>query len=110
MTSVNIVTLASLAWSPEPPIQVMIGGIVSPSTHLRWDPASGSHLAGYKVYWRQTHSPVWQHSLWAGRATTVTLENIIIDDYVFGVASVSQEGHESLVQFPVSLIPKSPGQ
>ena len=29
-----------------------------------------------------------------------TLENIVIDNYLFGVASVSVEGYESLVVFP----------
>jgi hypothetical protein len=29
-----------------------------------------------------------------------TLENIIIDDYFFGVAAVDREGHESPVVFP----------
>ncbi len=35
-----------------------------------------------------------------GNVTEHTLENIIIDNYFFGVAAVDGEGHESLVVFP----------
>jgi hypothetical protein len=32
--------------------------------------------------------------------TEYTLENVVIDNYFFGVASVSEEGFESPVVFP----------
>jgi hypothetical protein len=35
-----------------------------------------------------------------GNVTQTTLENVIIDNYFFGVAAVDREGHESLVVFP----------
>jgi alkylation response protein AidB-like acyl-CoA dehydrogenase len=34
------------------------------------------------------------------------LENIIIDNYLFGVVSVAKDGTESLVQYPRTLIPR----
>ena len=107
LTGVNIVTLASLAHSPLPPQLVMIGGAVSPSTQLKWTGAESKNLAGYKIYWRDTTSPVWQYQRWVGNKTDVTLENIIIDNYLFGVSSVSKDGHESLVQYPLTLIPRT---
>ena len=110
LTGVNIITLASLASAPPPPTQVMIGGMVTANTQLVWNAVEAKDLAGYKVYWRETTSPVWQYSRWAGLETEITLENVIIDNYLFGVASVSKSGHESLVQFPLTLMPRTGNQ
>jgi hypothetical protein len=38
--------------------------------------------------------------------TEYTLENLVIDNYLFGVAAVGTDGHESLVVFPGGLIPR----
>ncbi len=106
LTSVNAITLASIAWAPTPPELVMIGGAVKPSTQLRWDPVDDPNLLGYKVYWRNTTSPQWEYSRWVGNDTDVTLKNIVIDNYLFGVASVNKEGNESIVVYPKTLIPR----
>ena len=93
--------LASLAWAPAPPTKLRVQGAVSPSTSVSWTPAPGSAPLGYKVYWRDTTSPQWQYSRWVPSGTTlVTLQNVIIDDFYFGVAAVGPGGHESVVQFP----------
>jgi hypothetical protein len=47
-------------------------------------PIADPNLAGYKVYWRTT-SPTWDHARWVGTATEVVLENIVVDNYIFGV-------------------------
>ncbi|RMG88193.1 MAG: M28 family peptidase [Bacteroidetes bacterium] len=106
LTGVNALTLAALAWAPPPPQNVMIGGAVSPSTRLQWDKVDDPNLLGYKVYWRETTSPQWQFSRFVGDVTSYTLENIVVDNYLFGVASVGKDGNESLVTFPTSLIPR----
>jgi len=62
---------------------------------LHWDTSPGA--AGYRVFWREAWAPDWQHEVWAGDATTFTLEGVSIDDYVFGVAAVGPDGVESLV-------------
>ena len=41
-----------------------------------------------------------QHSIYVGNVTEYTLKNTVIDNYFFGVASVSQEGFESPIVFP----------
>ncbi len=106
LTAVNALTLASLAWSPQVPKEVEIGGAVEPSTRLRWKASEEPHLAGYKIYWRRTTSPQWEYSKFVGLTADYTLENLVIDNYLFGVASVSKDGHESPVVFPQSLIPR----
>lgn len=100
MTALNAAVLAQLAWAPAAPDSVTVRGAVSPHTTLRWAASRAPDLAGYRVYWREPTSPVWQWSRWAGTATELTLENVVIDDYFFGVAAVDREGHESLVVFP----------
>jgi hypothetical protein len=52
------------------------------------------------VHWRDTTEPQWSHALAAGNADTVTLPNMAIDDFAFGVASVSAAGFESPVVYP----------
>lgn len=102
LTALNAVTLAGLAWAPPPPTGVEIEGAVRPSTTLRWEPVDETlvpDLAGYRVYWRLTDQPQWQWSEFTPDAE-LTLENVVIDNYIFGVASVSAGGFESPVVFP----------
>ncbi len=106
LTAVNAITLASLAWAPPAPKDVEIGGAVQPSTRLRWQAVEDEHVVGYKVYWRLTTSPQWEHSRFVGKVNDYTLENLVIDNYLFGVAAVSKDGHESPVVFPQGLIPR----
>ncbi|MDH3640996.1 MAG: M28 family peptidase [Gammaproteobacteria bacterium] len=98
LTALNAVSLASMAWAPAPPAAVTIEGAVQPDTTLAWEKSVGA--AGYKVYWRLTTSPVWTHHRFVGDVQTATLESLIIDNYLFGVASVSADGFESPVVFP----------
>lgn len=107
LTGVNSVTMASMAWAPPGPENVQIGGAVRPSTRLRWDAVEDNNLAGYKVYWRETTEAQWQYSRFVPAGTTdYTLENIVIDNYLFGVASVNKQGDESVVVYPTTLIPR----
>ncbi|WP_281301714.1 MULTISPECIES: M28 family metallopeptidase [unclassified Iodidimonas] len=103
LTALNVVTLAALASAPPFPSDVKIAGAVEPSTKLSWTRPTGKeaeNLAGYRVYWRLTTDPQWTFSRWVGDSDQVTLENIVIDNYYFGVASVSKDGFESPVVFP----------
>jgi hypothetical protein len=43
---------------------------------------------------------MWTHSRDAGNSDSLTLANVAIDDFIFGVASVSADGFESPVVFP----------
>ncbi|MCC8359217.1 M28 family peptidase [Salinimicrobium sediminilitoris] len=100
LTAVNAITMASLAWAPPAPEEVMIGGIVEPSAKLKWEKVTGDNVAGYKIYWRETTSPQWQHSRFVGNVDNFTLEGIVIDNFFFGVSTVGKNGNESVVVFP----------
>jgi Zn-dependent M28 family amino/carboxypeptidase len=104
LTGVNVASLASLAAGPPAPDSVRIGGAVSPSTTLAWEAVDHADLAGYKVYWRPTAASRWTKSTFVGDDTRHTLQNIVIDNYLFGVAAVDEDGHESPVAFPSGLL------
>lgn len=103
LTALNVVSLAGMALAPPFPAGVEIAGAVQPSTTLSWDLPEGDaaeNLAGYKVYWRLTTDAQWRYSRYVGLVDEYTLQNIVIDNYLFGVASVSKDGYESPVVFP----------
>jgi len=98
VTRMNAMTMASLASAPPPPLEVKVEGQVSPNTTVKWTATPGA--AGYVVWWRDTTSPVWQHSQTVGAGeTSLVLNHVIIDDWYFGVSAVSADGYASPVQF-----------
>jgi len=101
LTAVNAINMASLAWAPPSPTIVEIGGIVEASARLKWNKVEGAK--GYKIYWRDTTSPTWDHSRYV-ETTEFTLDGIVIDNFFFGVAAVSENGHESVVVFPNKIL------
>ena len=102
LTAVNAINLASIAWAPPAPKEVKIGGIVEPSAKLKWSLVEGA--VGYKIYWRDTTAPQWQHSRNVGNLTQFTLEGIVIDNFLFGVSAISKDGFESPVVFPNAIM------
>ena len=102
LTAVNAINLASIAWSPPAPSEVKIGGIVEPSVKLLWSKVEGA--AAYKVYWRETTSPTWDHSRVVGNQTETTLNGIVIDNFFFGISAINEDGFESPVVFPNAIM------
>ena len=68
--------------------------------HLRWMAAPAA--AAYRIFWRETWGPDWQHDVRVADATELVLPNTLIDDLVFGVASIDAAGHESYATAYVS--------
>lgn len=98
LTAVNAINLASLASAPPPPNNVAIGGVVEASVKFKWDKVDGAK--GYKIYWRDTTSPTWDYSRYVDDISEFTLDGIVIDNYFFGIASINENGFESIVVFP----------
>ena len=97
VTRLNAVTLAALAKAPAPPEGVKVEGAVSPDTKVSWAASAGAK--GYRIHWRGTTAPQWEHSKdVAGLADS--LKGVVIDDWFFGVSSVSADGYESPAVFP----------
>ncbi|WP_109300247.1 M28 family peptidase [Aquimarina sp. AU474] len=100
LTAVNAINLASIASAP-PAVSVLeIGGIVEPAAKFKWTKVNDSNIKGYKIYWRDTTSPTWDHSRFVGDVDNFVLHGIVIDNYLFGISTVGKNGHESPVVFP----------
>ena len=100
LTAVNAINLALLGWSPPPPKNLKIGGIVEPSVKFKWEGSENKDIIGYKIYWRKTSSPNWEYSKLTEKINEYTLEGIIIDNFFFSVVSINSKGFESIYQFP----------
>jgi hypothetical protein len=99
MTKLNVGALAAIASAPPPPAPKVEGG-VSTDTTITWAPVE--RAASYVIRWRRTDANQWEMSrpvpASACAATCkVVLPHIRIDDWVFGVASVSRAGFDSPV-------------
>ena len=100
LTAVNAINLAALAWAPPAVKELSIGGVVEASVKLKWPKVTDAAVLGYKIYWRDTTSPTWDHSRFVGNVSEAVLEGIVIDNFFFGLATVGKNGSESLVVFP----------
>ena len=99
MTKLNVAALAALASAPPPPEPKVDGG-VSTDTTVTWAPVTGA--ASYSIRWRRTDANNWEvsRSVPATACSTTckaVLPHIRVDDWVFGVSSVSNDGFESPV-------------
>ena len=121
MTKLNVAALAAIASAPPPPAPKVEGG-VSTDTTVTW--AKVHFATAYKVWWRRTDSNRWEQSRevagphdcplgshvgsdWSDPTRMVdtftvppckiVLPHIRVDDWVFGVSSVSKDGFESPV-------------
>jgi Peptidase family M28/Fibronectin type III domain len=106
LTALNITALAEMAAAPPFPADVSLKGAVRASAVISWEKPEGDmaeNLAGYKVYWRLTDSNQWTYSKYVGDVDTYTFENLVIDNYYFGVAAVAKNGAESPIVFPGSM-------
>ena len=103
LTALNISVLAEMAAAPPFPSNVTLKGAVRASAVINWTKPKGKmaqNLSGYKVYWRLTDSNQWTYSKYIGDMDTYTFKNLVIDNYYFGVSSISKNGAESPVVFP----------
>lgn len=101
LTGLNAITLAGMAGAPPFPANVEIEGAVQPSAKMTWDtPDNADNLAGYRVHWRYTTEPEWTRSRFIGTVNEWSFDNLVIDNYFFGVSAVAKDGSETPVVFP----------
>ena len=99
---VNAAAAALLALAPPAPHvvnekgQPLIGRQPSGyDANLRWLASPGA--SSYRIYRRNPWSQAWESSEAVGNVTQYVVNGASIDDWVFGVAAVGAEGHESLI-------------
>jgi hypothetical protein len=121
MTKLNVAALAAIASAPPPP-GPKVEGAVSTDTTISWGEVPDA--ASYRIWWRRTDASQWEVSRPATKprecplsvhsgsdgtdprnvvetATLppckIVLPHIRVDDWLFGVSSVSKDGFESPV-------------
>jgi len=113
VAKLNIAALAAIASAPPPP-EPTVEGAVSTDTKVDWGAVNG--VSDFIIHWRRTDQSNWQHSQSAKWNIIVSscrhrrpcpppvldvpphvLRGIRVDDWVFGVSSVSVDGFESPV-------------
>lgn len=96
VTALNIATIKQLGNAPTAPQSASLAGAVSSDTTVSWTPVKG--VDQYRVYYRRNDKRDWTGSRLV-TGSSAKFENMIVDDMFFGVASVSPEGHESIITF-----------
>ncbi|MFL6854866.1 MAG: M28 family peptidase [Sphingomicrobium sp.] len=107
VTKLNVAALAWLASAPPPP-EPTVEGAVSTDTTVTWHYVGKypNFAPAFVIRWRRTDEANWsqQKAVDDKDCTTVsemkctaTLKGIRVDDWVFGVSSVSADGFESPV-------------
>jgi Zn-dependent M28 family amino/carboxypeptidase len=117
IAKLNIAALAAIASAPPPP-EPTVEGAVSTDTTVSFDRRQGEYR--YVVRWRRTDANQWEESLIVPYGSTsadpcfysppgavhpkpelreckVVLKGVRVDDWVFGVAAISDDGFESPV-------------
>jgi len=99
VTRMNMSVMANLGLSTQEPenVGVVTSGLTN-KTQLKWDAPKGKSPYGYYVVMRETTSPFWERKMFVKKnQTTLSYSK---DNYFFGVQSVDENGHESLVVVP----------
>lgn len=98
---VNAAALATLALAPAAPTEVEVETArLENDTRLRWAPNHEPDLAGYRVVWRETTAPFWEHAVETGLVTEFTVKGVSKDNVIFGVKAVDTGGHASPAVYP----------
>jgi hypothetical protein len=95
---VNAASLASLALAPAAPQEVKVKtAALDNGTDLVWKANAEPDVAGYRVVWRETTSPLWQGSRFVGNATTARIDmskdNLAVRRAGGGQGRQRQSGH-----------------
>jgi hypothetical protein len=98
---VNAATLAQLARAPETPhgFQIETARLQNDTT-LRWNANPEPDLAGYRLVWRDSTTPTWQHHQDFPAAQTRVTVPVSKDDVVFGLQAFDSSGHVSAAVYP----------
>jgi hypothetical protein len=99
---VNAAALAVLARAPAPPREVQVETArLENDTTLRWAASPEADLAGYRIVWRETTSPFWEHAQDVARGVTrITVPGVSKDNVIFGLEAFDTAGHVSPAVFP----------
>ncbi|MCL1894250.1 MAG: M20/M25/M40 family metallo-hydrolase [Holophagaceae bacterium] len=93
-----------LSHAPAPPFEVGIGGNGTANTILRWKLPDDDRISGLILYRRRSDSIHWQRTRMLPKSTEVILQDVMLDNYVFAIATVDAKGNESVPVYPTALL------
>jgi len=103
ITRMMVAGFRQLAFAPEPPQNVGLGGCGTASARLWWILPDDPRINGVVVYRRQADGVQWQGTKVFPKQESLTLTGASADSEVFAVATVDAEGNESLPVSPLSV-------
>ncbi len=99
---VDAAALAELASAPAGPQEVEVETVkLENDTTIRWRANREPDLAGYRIVWRDTTAPQWEHAVDVPKETTrYSVAGVSKDNVIFGVMAVDTAGHASPAIYP----------
>ncbi|MEO8027325.1 MAG: M20/M25/M40 family metallo-hydrolase [Bryobacteraceae bacterium] len=80
-----------------PPSLMLTRGKSRYDAQVRFQQTPEEDLLGYAIVMRSTLAPRWEREVFVGKAKDVTLPDVSIDEWTFGVKAIDKDGNESLV-------------
>ena len=99
---VNAAALAEFARAPAAPHGVELETAkLENDTTMRWEASAEPDHAGYRIVWRDTTAPQWEHALEVPKdALRHTVKGVSKDNAIFGLQAVDAGGHASPAVYP----------
>lgn len=92
-----------LSRAPQPPLNVTLGGAVSPDARLHWTLPDDARITAIDLFRRRADSVTWQRVQRFPKTGKIVLKDVPPDNEVFAVSTVDVDGNESLPVYPSKL-------
>ena len=92
-----------LSHAPQPPLNVTLGGAVSPDARLRWTLPDDARITAIHLFRRRADSVTWQRIQTFPKTGLIVLKDVPPDNEVFAVSTVDADGNASLPAYPSKL-------
>jgi len=100
VTRLLVGAVRGLAMAPAAPLNVVLGGAVTPDAKLRWMLPPDPRVTGMMVYRRRADGVQWQQTQPFPKGESAVLAGAGTDNHYYAVATVDALGNESLPASP----------